>query len=452
VYIEEITFPQNPFFQKSFAPYNIKLHTYNVPSGVIEPVNEYSFTQGEDGIVTISHKVGANGIKNNIGAFNNAVAFVKSFTGLATFAPVFIPSGAGILLNLSENINRAEGTYSVTETYKYNTGSTANFVEWFTADITDDFTADYLTLETNLKIQGSPVNNNLSTIESNLNNFNIFNRLTGMGLSTGNLIRNAGSITRDSGAALIEIKNSYISGYTAADISGFFDYTISLEKDVVLPKETWKLEGEFFCKGPLSYQVQQLNLFKSNNSVNWRGYCTGLIYNSPIYATFHNPNVINANQNTIDIQEVVTLGKFKISFSTIEGYSPLGIGNPKYSVDVSPAKWIYDLLPAANIEGHYVVQDPQIMSQGQMEIEVTCDAQFPSAVLNTFSGYLGSLQNIYVANPNIIGENLNTGILNISYNRKFLGGDIVSTGLAAIKVIGSETASYTRQAGYEFGY
>ena len=452
MYLEDIAFPENNFFQQSFAPYSVKMHRYNVPSGVINPVNEYSFSQGEDGIVTVNHKVSANGVKSTNGALTNVIAFVKFFTGKNPFDAAFIPSGQGILTSISESIDRSTCSYSVSETYKYNTGVSQNYIEFFSADIGEIIDSEFLTLDAMLKIQGSPVNNNLITIESSLGTLSMISKVSGLGIDTTKLMRSNSSISRDSGAAVIEIKNTYLSGVNISDISGFFDYSVELEKDLVLPKETWKLEGEFVCNGPLNYQLQRLVAFKLANGSDWKNYCNTLINTSPLYSGYHTATISGSNRGMLDIQENSGHAQFKMTYSTIEGACESGVTNPKYTVEVNPRKWSYDLMASSNIEGHYVVQDLQMMTQGKININVMADAQDVLLSTNLVSGYIAELEAIYIQSGQIIAENFVTGILDTSYNREWLGIDNLSLGFTSTKVVGSTVANYTRQGGYRFGY
>ena len=126
VTVDSLKFDSSTYYQGSFVKYSVKLKSYSVPSGVTDPSNEYSFAQNEDGTVNVSHKISAKGLRGSNAAFSNAVNFVSQFTGKDPYsncAPYFVPNGSGILLSISETINRSEGIYSVNETYKYGTGS-----------------------------------------------------------------------------------------------------------------------------------------------------------------------------------------------------------------------------------------------------------------------------------------------------------------------------------------
>ena len=64
--VDSITFPNNHFYQQNgVAQYSVKLRSFNTPSGVTEPSNEYAFNQNEDGTVNVTHKISARGLKNS---------------------------------------------------------------------------------------------------------------------------------------------------------------------------------------------------------------------------------------------------------------------------------------------------------------------------------------------------------------------------------------------------
>ena len=450
--LEEISTPPNHWFQKSYVPYTVKFHRYNTTSGVIEPSNEYSFIQNEDGTVSINHKISAKGVKTSTaGALANAISFVQTLSGRNAWTPLFMNSGQGVLLSVGESINRAEAIYSLNETYKYTTGVATNNVEWFTVSVADNIDNEYRTVETSLKIQASPVIENLGSLE-NSSLDNTFTRLQQLGYVTGAYLSNSVNVMRDSGAQTVEIKHNFLSGNSASDVTGFFDYVVSFESDLVTPREGWKVEGHFTCKGPLDYRRQQVNAFKTSNNSNWRGYLSGLILNSPIYTAFHNGSVQASPYSILDINENTGLANFSASLQLVEGWSPASVNNPKYTLEISPPKWMFDLIPAANIEGHYVVQDLQMQSQGRMNFNVSCDTNFPIQGLAGVSGFIPQLEAIYVQTGFIVNENYNTGLFSAAYNREWLGIDKMSTGLLNTKVFGSVSSNYVRTAGFKFGY
>jgi hypothetical protein len=130
--VDSIDFEESKWSVGAPVKYTVKLkahdlfHTNGNQIHVLNPSDNYSFTEGEDGSVTVTHKVSAKGIKTgSTSPFAQAQAFVDQYVGVDHFEatwlgnPYFITNRKPTLLSKSENVNRLEGTYSVTENYKY---------------------------------------------------------------------------------------------------------------------------------------------------------------------------------------------------------------------------------------------------------------------------------------------------------------------------------------------
>lgn len=456
VIIDEIIFPQNHLFLNSITPYSVKMKTINVPSGVVEPMNEYSFAQGEDGIVTVNHKVSARGIRNEDGALANAVSFVQSFMGInpfnAPFTAAFSPLGSGVLTNFTEAIDRANASYSIQEIYKYNTGLFNPYVETWTVDFSDVYNNEFRTVDLDWKLQGSPVHNNLLAVEATLTSSSFLDKIhSEIGHPSENLYQTAFVVNRDTGAATIQVRASFISGYSIDDPVGYFDYTISLNKDVVMPKEEWRIEGDFVCIGPRDYRATRLANFKTTHGSDWRGYLTGLIIGSPIYA-YHDGSKTFGSVSDVEVKENTSLVQFHLGLTTFDGSPPPNFVSAKYNLEIEPNKWTYDLLPSANIEGHYVLQDLQMQTQGKIGMTIEGTTKYPHLALPGAQNIANSLSNIYIGTGFITSESYNTGYLDVSYHREWLGLDKMSSGLLFTKVAGTNLIDYLRTPGYRFGY
>lgn len=121
-------------FQESvFAgnvPFIINLDVYDEESfesgtyGITQPSQEERFEDQGNGQINFVRTSSAQGFKTNLDAVDNARIFVQGITGGApSIAPLTVSdSGAssGVLLGVAENINRLAGSYSVTETWSYN--------------------------------------------------------------------------------------------------------------------------------------------------------------------------------------------------------------------------------------------------------------------------------------------------------------------------------------------
>jgi hypothetical protein len=472
VTVDSISIDPSTYFSGSFVKYSIKLKSYDFPSGVIDPSNEYSFTQNDDGTVNVNHKISARGVRNSVGAFANAIAFVSSFTGKDPYtncAPFFVPNGKGALLSTSENINRAEGIYSVNEVYKYTTGENLAYFHTTNLSIDESLDSEYKRINYNLKVQGSPVDKNLSAVISSLD-YNLLSDIgTEFGLDTSRWWKDSYSATVDSGTAAVDIKVGYISGSSSVLANGFLDYDVTWDYDRLTNTEIWKVNGEFKCFGPLEYKRYQLNTFKTDNNINYVGgndafrpYLSGLITSSPIYTSLHDSSNRLSYNSKVVVNENQNLATLKLSLEVIASYEPAGVSDLKYTIDGTPSRWVYELLPSANIEGAFVIQDLQLKTQPKQSFNISAKASDKKAVSSAVYGYMNNLNSTYITSGTddnvqsfLTDESLRTGIYDVSLSREFLGNgkttiDDTLLKLKAVATYGNTVE--TRKAGYKFGY
>jgi hypothetical protein len=462
--VDSINLDANPYYVGSFVRYSIKLKSYDFPSGVIEPSNEYTFVQNEDGTVTVSHKISARGIRGSAGAFDNAVAFVKQFTGKDPFsncAPFFVPSGSGMMATLSENINRAEGVYSASETYRYNTGISAPYLKTTSLEISDAIDAEYRTIDYGVKLQGSPILKDTSTVIGSLNYSVLTDIQNEFGFTTNEWVKNTYNANIDSGSATVDIKINYLSG---ANLTGFFDYSVLCEKDELAGIEQWKLDGEFKCFGPLDFKKQQLQVFRANfGSNSWMPYVSGLVVNSPLYTSgnVHRTGKVFSINDKVNIVDNPTLAYLKLNTTFSDGYEPSGLTELKYSWDVSPSKWIYKLIPSSNVEGLYVVQDLQTKINTRQKFSLTSKSFNQKYAFNLISGYMTSFETGFISSgiPSAVtafmnDETLTTGTYEVNLSHSWVGADSgLSSGILALQSVGNtKDIVPARPLGFLFGY
>lgn len=454
VVVEDISFPQSNFNVGAFTPYSVKILAYNVPSGVLEPSNEYSFTHNADGTVDVSHKISAKGIKNSNGALDNAINFVKTFVNKNPYTncvPAFIPNGSGIRSNISETINRQTCAYSVTENFKYSTGQLVPYIETTSVSINDSKTADYTTINLEAKWQGS-IDNNVTAIASSVTGMNLDTILSNYGISSTNAYRNSFSVNQDSGSNTIEIRSEYISGLSN-DYSGYFDYAVSMEKDMVSDKTNWKIDGEFICKGPISFRKTRVAAFKSSNSTSsYIPYLKGLVETSAIYTGYSDYN-INLPPNSLSVAENTGLATLKLSASFGDNDQYGSFIDPQYSVSVEPSIWVFESSPAANIEGHYIIQDLQMKraAKSRFAFEAETSGITDAHVLSAKS-LISVISGIYMGESFETSSSISSGITNISMENEVLGNENIVSEINSIKVYGSLSQDYKRPGKFSFGY
>jgi len=126
--IQSVDFSNNGY--GGLVDYTITLRAYELKSfkdnnKVLDPVDRFSFTEGEDGFIQLTHTISAKGFNttgSSTDAFVNAKGFVDKRKGLSNKPTTALIGNTGatpVLLSVSENVDRFGGTYSVTENYRY---------------------------------------------------------------------------------------------------------------------------------------------------------------------------------------------------------------------------------------------------------------------------------------------------------------------------------------------
>lgn len=192
IIVNSINFPSANYVK--VLPYQIELSHYPRSFfsgffGVVDPLDSWSYNQGEDGLVEITHEISARGLQTASGALDSAKNFVLSRTGFSSYiAPQFIQriGASGILKSQSEKINRFDASYSITETYtsdqfypseygvlRYTIEQGLNQAGFNSASIQGSF-------------QGG-INDDFSIIKSRANGFDYYSELIN-GISSGNTV------------------------------------------------------------------------------------------------------------------------------------------------------------------------------------------------------------------------------------------------------------------------
>ena len=85
VTVQDISFSEDKWGIGTPIKYSVKLKAHDVfyEDAVIDPEDSYSFTENEDGSVTVVHKVSAKGIKSgNLSPLQRAITFVDKHKGI----------------------------------------------------------------------------------------------------------------------------------------------------------------------------------------------------------------------------------------------------------------------------------------------------------------------------------------------------------------------------------
>lgn len=133
VIVEGVDFPDQTYISGGILDWSATLKCYEESyfdnMGIIEKADSFTMNKDAQDAITITHRIYAKGVNTTDlgvckGGFEHARTFVESRRGLANIGGTFIglnasggPGGA-ILINEDENINRLEGSYEITETWR----------------------------------------------------------------------------------------------------------------------------------------------------------------------------------------------------------------------------------------------------------------------------------------------------------------------------------------------
>lgn len=454
VILEDVTFDSNRFHPYTYVPYVVKLRQVNVPSGVVDPSNEYSFTQNEDGTVGVSHRISAKGIVTNAdydSALQNAKNFVKNFTGAATFNPFFISTGANVLLSQSETLDRLTATYSIAESFKYNSGENLDYIYTHSLDIDQSKDQDYVTLSLSYNRQGSSITSNLASLRTGITGFNLFQFLeTKYSLNTGRMYINTFNVAEESGKNNIQVSASVISGI-GDEFNGFFDYDLDLKWDKIADVRQFSVNGKFLSKAPVSLKKTQLQSFKTANP-SLQQYLYNIVTGSELYKHYYDttlraPNVIPSN---FSVSENTGIADFSMNATFTDKDYLVGMSETSFTVGVDASRNLYEFKPSANIEGNYVIQDLQTVTREN--VKLSCNIKTTGNIsdgLVSGKAVESQLASSILSSSFLTESGFDTGIYDLDVNASYFNSGS-KFGLDT-RYYYSQNPKSLRSAGYSWG-
>jgi subtilisin-like proprotein convertase family protein len=369
IVVQSISFEESPY--SNLINYSIELNSSRLSGNVINPTNEYSFTENEDKTVSLSHSVSARGINtsknpNKSNAMDNAIGFVKSNTGLANIPTVKFISGLTYrpfyMQNFSESIDRLNGVYSIQENYNTKTiNSNLPGVLSYTCDITSG--ADSNVVQINLRGDyKGPKDGDIANLRNTLVISELF-------LYSGyyNPIPIQYNITENSGENLISFD------YTFDNIdlpNPYFKYDANITKDELQQIYNIQVRGDVIARGSAPYRYY----LSTGNLVNLTG---GFIkVASGILTGFKNFNSDTSSSNlrllNISIDKNPNDSTVSANASYDDKYMPTGdFINANYSVSVEAPLWYMNNQPTCNVKGYHIINDFNITTLPKLSVSTS---------------------------------------------------------------------------------
>ena len=480
--LENISVGENRFALESSVaiPYSVSLRAFSNTSGVMDVSDSYSFSNNENGIISINHEVSARGVYDGNEPLDNAYSFVSLFTGrnpLLFVTPIFNQTGNPILKSVNEQIDRASAQYSVSETWDYETGSSSNFTTVSSLEISTDKTAEYPTASLSIEFNG-PVSGSMSSLRNSVGSYNFYSKLSEFGVNTGAFLINSMSFEEKEPNS-ISASISYISGLSAEFTTGIFKNQISLDWDEITDIKTYSVTSDFVIKGPPQHRLDKIA--QASNSIitgyrHYLAYLYNVVGSSALFSSFGDRG-LNPIPESFSIKYNTTNPSFSLtaSFNDSDFYTqstttlpnglsyPVSIGATQYKLNFQPEVWLFDIQSAANIEGHFIVQDLNCKSRNKFSIDISTNHPRetiqngnevnPLVSYNKTLDILSGISNQIAAKSYETNQNINSGNYSHSIQKSFFANNCLDPRLSANKFYGFLASSYnTRGAGYKFGF
>lgn len=364
--IRNIVFPDSPY--SYYVPFQIELDCYESGFfsglfGVLEPKNEFSFTQNKDQSITIEHSMSCRGFNtdsNNSNALQNAVQYIQSISGFRNqILPYFINFGSGdygtgiapSLIAQKENINRVQGSYSLEETYivdPFFSSGVLRYATTYDSGISDGIS----TVKVNGSLKTSR-NYPIDFIRSRYSAFDSFSAAVDAysGATNGLLDLNpfylSSGISEDSFGGVINFNLSFNNDQTP---NPFLDYTVTFNRDNITDVTSAAFQGTIKGRGDLKSRYDKVLAFSSG--VNVFNLTLGEYYNNgyqyilnPLYLSYSNTRNPYAGEITL----AATYDDKTLPVS--------GFANLQYSYNFTPSIEQFSAIPILDGLGRYVVTD-----------------------------------------------------------------------------------------------
>jgi len=374
IIVRSINFNESTY--AGLIDYTIELNSIRPSGNIIDPTNEYSFTENENKTVSLSHNVSAKGINTSLNpsksnAIDNAISFVRSNTGLANVPTTKFISGAinkFYIQNFSESIDRLNNIYSVQETYLsnlLNTGSSGSLT--YTSDITSG--ADSNIVQINLRGQyKGPKNGNINDLRNTLN---VTGLLSGIYSGYYNPIPIQYNVTENTGENLINFDYSFDNLKLP---NPYFKYDASISKDEIQQIYNIQVKGDILARGNRAHRY----FLSTGNLTNLTGQL--LVVASGILTGFKdfNDDTVASDLRllNVSIDQNPNDGTVSANASYDDKFMPTGnFVDATYNVSVEAPHWYMNNQPTCNIRGYHIINDFDITTLPKLNISTSFKAK-----------------------------------------------------------------------------
>lgn len=392
--IRDISFDESKY--NGLLPYSITLDAYDYnywnnvvsnASGVVEPEDSYDFNQDpDDEIIQITHTVSARGFNTSSSpnALHNAKTFVhgrtgykfESYVGFPKFIDVGTAGSDGecfhpILKTQSENIDRINSTYSITETYEADPSGCSGIVLRYSTSlesgINDDFVRGSIDAEATHSKTGS-----FDDLVQYVKDLDFFDLLTGdTKYENFNRFPITHTLEENETGRAITFNASFDDNNLFTD-NVMYEHGVSFSTDSITDVTTATINGTIKARGNLQERIERANDFLENSAQVSDLYSLA----NEAYGVYQNGGIIDSNFSLRSVPSThgVTsgvYGEINVTATFDDKWllaSDDRLRDSTYSYDVKAPVRIYKPKAAMNENGLYAVFDTNVVSREEFSV------------------------------------------------------------------------------------
>lgn len=397
--VRNISFAESKYY--GILDYSISIEAYdeNLFSGtygVLNPVDQISYTHSEDEKIEIVHQVSAKGFHAGTGSpLENARNFVLSRrdSWKSKAKPIFA-SGAvdfsevsPILVSSDESIDRFEGTYSLSDTFVFSrTGLTA-VIDKKSIVVESGITNEVITATINGEVYAGK-EASLDVARTHIKDMDYYSVVSSKCPDGVNLYHiptnidineNPKTNTIDYSITYDNINifdDSSLSGTSQGTRGAYFDHTVSIERDALTDVTTATIAGSVKGRGNAVHRRKNIQDFYENSMKEPSSGLSAYLYHQmgPVYSGIMGggARVPNPYPTEISVSSGNANGEIQISASFSDKDYVEGFLSVDYSVEVDAAMPIKTINPSARFDenGYYILGDVDVGSREKVNIKV----------------------------------------------------------------------------------
>lgn len=379
--VNNINFPESNY--QNILNYSISLLSYgnefnSINSGVLDPVNEISINENNDGTFIVSHNASARGINKSTSALNAAKDFVDSLKGISQYNINSLQqfnnqlnNSSFVLKNFSESIDRINGSCSIKEDYIFNSNlndiNPADGILKYSVEYRSGLRDDFATADVRGTIEyDKDVQPDASQVSTLANNGTFKTKAEAVLGGSVNAIPESFNINAEKGK--LDFNFTYINNVITQP---YFDYKLSFRYDKIYSKTVIEISGPVIVKGNLKQRNTQLDTFLSTIP-NMETYLYNIVnsnYSTWCSAVGSNVYILRPRSNNLSVRRSLPKGTLEISANFDDGITAWpGFISNSFSINYNPTLELIYPKPNCLQNGYYILLQPDIWTLPNLSI------------------------------------------------------------------------------------